>query len=887
MKAMDSDSALRQAFHALRDSADQGRIRGSLVSAVRRLPKTAEYIDLFTLGFELAEGIPDPAERRRVVLDYVREIPPAGVFHPLYLRGMEAAVIAADSLDEPYERTTELVRLAGELPKTGEFLSTRRLAWRLALDLPDRPRFAPPSIEKVARELPKASDVLFYRRFTLLGVAKAAPKDGPFVETYREAMEVAIKASSAIDEPYYRKYALISIANETPRTPEYADLHMRAMAEAHRAAMEIKDPFAREHALMEMLRDLPRTREYFPMLQEALTQALSFFTVRRWMDDIDAYDVVDYILSAEELGIKESKKKRYSRENYAKVLSKELERLASGLNDTRFIETLRPYTRVWVRPGSLRDSVKKVVARLETLRETYHGAEIERPVLLKACHPECAGVFVHRKGAAPEDCISIDLGASNTVVMRRRGDAQPEFVELPLISRRCGGVSVVPTVLGAETNTIGASVVEDEPIINMKQMLIEGNPRGRAQMERFFKILYQHLRKNTVGGGWFSLSPKNPSDVLFMTVPVGYRDYRDAMREIVARGARGVAVEFIEEPLAAAIGYHVAGPEDRVVMLIDFGGSTLNTMVVRLNVDEVHVVAKPDRAQVLGGHDIDRWLAEHIALKAGLAPGVIPHRLVSLAESIKIELSGKREVPFHWGDDVIGSVTREEFEEVLERRDFYRYVDRTISNVLKRAEKVGLRKEMIEAVLLTGGSSQIPSFKDKVGDIFPGLRSRNLIYDHSPLSAVGSGAALYGTKDVSDSHLGMAYALRCATGDDGRPFSYGIVLEKAEPIPLEKVFAIAPACRLGVQTEIHLEIYEVPDRLIARRWVSEAGVEFIKQEIVETGDLTPNAFKTVTLPFAAPVEGPVEVSLLVDEHGALGVRYGPENRVLETGIRLQ
>jgi molecular chaperone DnaK (HSP70) len=111
-------------------------------------------------------------------------------------------------------------------------------------------------------------------------------------------------------------------------------------------------------------------------------------------------------------------------------------------------------------------------------------------------------------------------------------------------------------------------------------------------------------------------------------------------------------------------------------------------------------------------------------------------------------------------------------------------VDRSVSYVLKRAEKVGVKKDRIEAVLLTGGSSQIPSFKDKIAYIFPDLRNKNLIYDHSPLTAVGLGAALYGTRDVTDRHLGMAYALKYSSADKDAPHSYSIVLEKGEILPL-------------------------------------------------------------------------------------------------------
>lgn len=884
---MGNRESLRQALVAVRDSPDKSTMRGAIISTVRQIPKAPENTDLFKLGFELLEQIDDPVEKRIAVLDFVKEIPSTEAFLPLYTAAIDAAIVAADSLDENQYRITELLRIAGELPKTDAFLGLRVLAWRLALGLPDRPRFREPALEKLAKELPKSLDYTFYRRYTLLGVAKEVPREGPFIDVYREAIRLAIKASCAVEEPYYRRYALFYIADELKAREESQDLYSQAIKDAYQAAVDTKDPFAREHALVEVLQKMPKTPEFFPLLQSLFENALTFFTVRKWMDDIEVFDVVDYILSAEELGIKESKKNRFTREKYAKILSSELDKFGGQLSDTRFIDTLRPYTHVWVQPKRLRDSVKKVVEHLESLQNIFHGKEMERPVFLKEFHPDGKNHYIHKKEENGNECIAIDLGATNTVIMKKKGRAQPDFIALSPISRRCDRTYVIPTVLGAETNAIGAEVTEESPIAGIKQMLLEGNPKGREHMERFVRILYQHLKKATVATGWYSIIRKNISDVLYITVPVGYQEYREAMREITSRVIKGVKIEFIEEPLAAAVAYEVVEEKDKVIMVIDFGGSTLNTMVLRINIKEVHVIAKPERAQILGGHDIDRWLASHLAKKAGIDPGHIPYRLLTLAEEMKIELSKRKDAPFEWDGRHVCRISREEFEEVLDRNDFYRFIDRTVSYVLRRAEKVGFRKERIEAVLLTGGSSQIPSFKEKIGHIFPALRGKNLIFDHSPLTAVGLGAALYGTRDITDRHLGMAYAVRYATGDKGAPYSYSIVLEKGELLPLEKSFRVNPARKLGAQNEIFIELYEVPDSLITRRWVMEGGIEFLKQELENPKDAQMNAVKTISLAFREPLNGETGVTFSISESGQLNVIYGPDNTVLDTGIRLQ
>lgn len=880
---MDIES-YRQAFEDIRKESDDSEVRGLVLRAVRTMPKSPEFVGLFKLGLSLLSRVHDPQDRNLAILDYVKEVPLTDSFRRFYMTAIEDAITAADALDEAHRRLTELLRLLGEMPKTKEFRNLRHLAWRLALNLPDKPRFQGMPIEKVANELPKASDDDFYRRYTLLGVAKEVLKDGSFPELYREAMQHAMKAALTIPEPYYKKFAFLFIANELSKTPDHMDLYAAALTDAFKAACELSDPFAREYGLLEVLKDVPKTEEFYHLLREILEQTLSFFTIKNWMGDLEVFDVVDYILSAEETGVTDSKKKRFTRERYSKLISIELEKFGPMLNDIRFIETLKPYTHVWVQPKNLRDAIKKVVNHLEGLKDVFHGKEIKRPVFVSESYPGGLGSYIHKKEADTNECIAIDLGATNTVIMRKKGTGPADYVVLAPISAQYDGVQVIPTVLGAGTDTIGADVHDESPISDIKQLLLDGNPKGRAYMERFFRVLYQHLKKAVSTGGWFVFASRE-ADVVYLTAPVGYQDYRGVLKEIAGSVIRGVKVEILEEPLAAAIGYQVAEEKDKVMMIIDFGGSTLNTMVVRLNINEVHVVAKPERAQLLGGHDIDRWLAEYLAEKIGMSPESVTYSLVRAAEDIKIRLSKRDHVPFEWDGREVCAITRSEFEAVLDKHEFYDLVDRTLTYVIKRAEKVGIRKEKIEAVLLTGGSSQIPSFNEKIGDFFESLRGRNLIYDHSPLSAVATGAALYGTRDVMDRHLGIAYALKYSTENGAKHHSYSIILEKGEILPLEKTYRITPARRLATQKEILLELYEVPESLITRKWVMEGGIEFIKQEIIASDEVELADFKTITLQFKEPVDSPIDVTFSIDEKGSLKVRYGIET--VDTGLRLQ
>lgn len=883
-----SAERLKETIHDLKLNGDRARVREVLGHLTKELPKSLESLELFELGFELVAAEKDPARRCELLFEFVRGLPLLGSFLPVYLKAVDEAIAAADAITDDHHRTAELIKITKELPPTEDFEAPRLHAWRLALGLPDKPRFQKPDLKVIAKRLPKTLDYSFYRGYTLLGVVGKMPKKGPFLEVYREAISLAIDASAFIEEPYYRKYALTFIAGELADRKELFDLFIRCLEESYKSALEIKDPFAREHALVDIVKDTPKVPELYEFLLEVMEKALVFFTLRSWMKDVDALDVVDYVISAEELGVKESKKRRFEREKYAKRLSRVFEEEGACLKDIRFIEALKPFAHVWVQPRELRDSIRNAVARLQALKSTYHGKEMERPVFLQETRAAVqlpSGTDKESMKLA-EESISIDLGATNTVVMRKKKGALPEFVVMDSISRKYDNVYVIPTVLGRESNTIGAEVVEENPVVNIKQMLMDGDEKARESMERFLKALYRHIKEADSSGGWFNILSRKRPDAVHITVPIGFTDYNDALKNIARKVFKVINVKFIEEPLAAAVGYEIAEEKDQVVMIVDFGGCTLDCMVLRLNLDEVHVIAKPERAQVLGGHDIDRWLAGHLASKAGMVAENLPYRFIAKAEETKIALTNHEEAEFEWDGKGV-SISRYEFEEILDSHEFYRFVDRTISYVMGKAEKVGLKKDAVGAVILTGGSSQIPSFKDKIGHLFPDLRERNRIFDHSPLSAVGEGAALYGTREVVDRHLGMPYALRHVTDSKDSPFTYTIILEKGTSLPFERTFRVRPARKHGLQKEIFVELFEVPESLVARRWVEEAGVEFLKQEINDVKNVSLTGLKTVALPFGAPIKEDVELTFAVDEKGALSIRWGVEQKTLSTGIRLQ
>ncbi|MFQ5329522.1 MAG: Hsp70 family protein [Thermodesulfobacteriota bacterium] len=877
---------------ALIDTIDDAEDRRSAhIEIARDIPSDGAFLSLYgeVVGkaLDAAGTIGDPKHRKSAVLRLANGIPKSPETEPLFLRAMSDAVETAAQIDDRFIRSYALVDIADELPMIADFIPLRLHALRLSIGVEGGPGYKKYSLQDIAKELPQTCDYAFYRKYTLLGIAKDLPHKAEFFDLFKEAIHLAIEAVEYIEEPYYQKYALIFIAKALPKTDEFHPLFMQVMTHAYEVTTKITDPFVQNYALIDLLQVIPKSEEFFPLLAVMIEQILSFFTIKKRMEDVELVDVIDYIIVAEERKIKDSTKKKFTRTKYALMIAKELNKFGEELNDIRLIEIMKPYTHRWIQPKELRDAVSRIVTNLAKLRGKYHGCEIGKPLLVSHTHlAGSEGETLQERDAAKEDCISIDLGATNTVVARKKRGDLPATISLSSISKTYGNVHVIPTRLDPKTGMIGMEATGEGVVVNFKKILLEGQKEGTTYMESYVNALYDHLKREIALPQWYSFLTSSRIDRLYVTVPVGFHDYRKSIRKIVEKVKRGMEVVFLEEPLAAAIGYQVAEVSDKIVLIIDFGGSTLDLMMVRLNVKGVHVVSKPDRSKVLGGHDIDAWLAEYIEAKMTGSAENQRRTLLDKAEEIKIALSERSAVPCVWAGQEICTITRDIFEEILVEHDFYKTIDKALVNIMGRAKKIGVTSEMIEAILLTGGSSQIPSFKEKIGDLFPTLRKDNAIYDHSPLSAVATGAALYGTRDVIDRHLGLAYALRYHTGDQEAPHGHEVLFEKGESFPFSKSYTLTPAKTLGDQDQLYIEFFEIPERHIVRRWVKESGEEVIKQIVKIADDTALRAFKIVTLSFGEPVAAHIEVTFCVDKEGHLTIKYN-NNITLDTSIRLQ
>lgn len=233
-----------------------------------------------------------------------------------------------------------------------------------------------------------------------------------------------------------------------------------------------------------------------------------------------------------------------------------------------------------------------------------------------------------------------------------------------------------------------------------------------------------------------------------ITVPANFTDGQRQATKEAGRLAGLEVLRLINEPTAAALAYGFGKQLDAHVCVFDFGGGTFDASLLRVEHELFEVVASEGEL-FLGGDDIDRMLANHLAMQFqeqhGFDPRPHPLLMMKLqmsAESIKCHLSdnplaegeidgldvSEEEVlrlPFH--------VTRGQFERMIEG-----FIDRAIAVTERMLSISGVAPEQVGEVLCVGGSTRIPLVRQRLAEMFgrePNVRI-------NPDEVVAHGAAI-------------------------------------------------------------------------------------------------------------------------------------------------
>ncbi|MGL4620907.1 Hsp70 family protein [Chroococcidiopsis sp.] len=462
--------------------------------------------------------------------------------------------------------------------------------------------------------------------------------------------------------------------------------------------------------------------------------------------------------------------------------------------------------------------------------------------------------------------IAIDFGTSNTCIARWNPvTQQAETLSLPGLSQQLGqNPPLIPSLVYVEDAAsdrvlIGQTVRDRGLDLTTDPRFFRSFKRGiGTEIQGFLPQLDGETVSFEGVGKWFlsqiieKLATQAPEDEqsLVLTVPV---DSFEAYRLWIGEICRALPVEqvrILDEPTAAALGYGMAERDN--LLAIDFGGGTLDLSLVRLDgggntvkqqtgfllqwgkksfatksgqkVKTARVLAKA--GQNLGGTDIDNWIVDYFAQERGLAVSPLTTRL---AERIKIQLSSQVQASeVYFNDETFESyeleLDRDRLTQILTAHQFFEQLDESMQALLQQARRQGIEVSDIDAVLLVGGTAQMPAVQTWVQQYFPSEK----IHGDRPFEAIAQGALQIcqgiEVKDFLYHSYGIRYWDRRNQCHNWHP-----IINPGQPYPMTNPVELVLGASLDNQPSIELivgelgaetggtEVYFDGDRLITRR----------------------------------------------------------------------
>jgi molecular chaperone DnaK (HSP70) len=373
--------------------------------------------------------------------------------------------------------------------------------------------------------------------------------------------------------------------------------------------------------------------------------------------------------------------------------------------------------------------------------------------------------------------IAIDFGTSNTVITRWNPvTQQPETLTLPGLSiQQSLNPPLIPSLVYVEEASQGKILVGQQ--VRDRGLDLKGNTRFFRSFKRGIGADIQGFLPELDGeivtfekvGKWFLTRVieelaliEGGLDSLVLTVPV---DSFEAYRHWLGKVFQALPIEqvrMLDEPTAAALGYGLTAQEN--LLVIDFGGGTLDLSLVRLDqqaqtntkpvgfllkwgnkslaedskqkVKTARVLAKA--GQNLGGTDIDNWIVDYFVKTQGLPVNSL---ITRLAERVKIQLSTQNQASeVYFNDETFESyeldLDRQTLENILKDNGFFDKLHDTMMTLLQQARRQGIELDDINAVLLVGGSVQLPAVRTWVQQYFEPEKIRC----ERPFEAIAQGA---------------------------------------------------------------------------------------------------------------------------------------------------
>lgn len=334
---------------------------------------------------------------------------------------------------------------------------------------------------------------------------------------------------------------------------------------------------------------------------------------------------------------------------------------------------------------------------------------------------------------------------------------------------------------------------------------------------------------------------------LVVTSPVAAFELYRAEVQRLLQGLGVKRIRFLDEPLAAALGYGLSFSEARTVLVVDIGGGTMHAVLVELIprvavAGEARVLAKHSRP--LGGNAVDGWVLEELCRRSGYPPletgGDELARFwlrLMLAEACRVKESlhfddtslfriappGMLQAP---SSSAAQAMSRADLSQVLETNGFYRGLEACVDGCFEDSR---LPLSEVEDVLVVGGSTLLPGVFQRLEQRFGRQRLRTW----QPFEAVALGGACFAAERLGAvDFIVHDYALVTHDAATGEPQNT-VIVPRGTRFPTAPDLwkrQLVPTCSLGEpETIFRLVVAEVQSgKAGERRFVYDAAGELHK-----------------------------------------------------------
>ncbi|NLU48848.1 MAG: Hsp70 family protein [Syntrophomonadaceae bacterium] len=475
--------------------------------------------------------------------------------------------------------------------------------------------------------------------------------------------------------------------------------------------------------------------------------------------------------------------------------------------------------------------------------------------------------------------VGIDLGTTNSLVAFINGEGKPEIVINERGSRLTPSVVYFKNdqeVLVGELARSQMVLKADRTVSCIKRHMgsdyqVFISQRGYTPVEisaLILRKLVQYAREYL----------GQEIEAAVITVPAYFNDNQRQATFLAGELAGLKVLKLLNEPTAAALAYGIRSEKKENILVLDIGGGTFDITLME-GEKGIYRVIGTGGSTTLGGTDFDNRLAQYILTTFYEMTGVdLTADKVALqqvqvnAERVKVDLSTVNESSVLIPYITMGEAGPLHLNQVVSRAAFHKICTDLFveirSLILQTLAKAGVEERWVDVVVLAGGASRMPGFRDMVSEMFGHAEIKT---DINPDEVVALGAAI---------EAGMlAGAVEHIEFYDVTSHTLGIEDNLGEFVPLIPANTSYPVVQSKLFTTVEDDQEEVIIHILQKDDLNTAGSE---------GLVSLGRFHLEGIHKAKAGEPNIDVTFAIDKNGILNVSAldldtGTTNQVQITG----